>query len=312
MKQYSDSLKLYLHRILAINASEYLKIGLEIFHKSHNEIETNIQPALGNLSIAIELMLKAFIARGNPVLIFRGLPDKVKILFTAPDQIQKGFNWRNFDIDIRSFSYDTIELNECVGLFYSFFPNQRQTLQPFFKLLSQCRNQCVHSVIPSFQRYDLERTAYLALTILDVLKGTDGFGIWGYDSTEKDREFLKDFQHERSERVRKKIEEARKRSKTLSTQRISVTATGWDSLVVDCLICGSNGILIGDTKVASEKGGDEIAISYLEFLAESFKCEGCCLLLEDSEELKLGGMKLIYERSKSDLKDWMGVPDEYV
>ncbi|MFW6130026.1 MAG: hypothetical protein ACOC56_02505 [Atribacterota bacterium] len=296
MKNYFDSISEYFQNELAKSAMSYLKIGLDLFHLSNRKLIT-IQAPIGNLGTATELMLKTYVSKKNPLLLFKGLPNELKILFSSLGKYPKNFKWRLYDIDLRSFSYKTIELDECISIFNIFFPEHKQFLKPYFRFLSSCRNISLHASIPSFQIYDLERTSYLALNIYKILNNKKTFGYHAYSQTEKDKEFISVFNAKRSNRVRKKMEEAKEKSKQLTSQTIFSSIEGWDFFSTSCPICNSEGVLTGYTDMWVT-GSDENNIDYgLNFYADSFECSDCGLILDDVEELKLVGMDTEYDRS---------------
>jgi len=305
MKHYFDSIREKLQTELTRSGMGYLKSGLELFHNERRSSLGRIEPAIGNLAIAVELMLKTFVVKNNPLLLFRELPLELRILFTCPDAIpSKGFNWRRYDIDLRSFNYKTLELAELISLFYVFFPNHKQALKPYFSLLSRCRNASIHSSLPSFQRYELERTAYLALRVFKVLDESQAFRYRGYLLKEEDKQFLSSFEEERTERVRKKIDEAKEKSKALAHGQVGVYIDSWDAYTTSCPICGCDGVLTGGTEVDVDVDEEGSMNPYLVFLAETFKCEECGLSLDDVDELKLAGMDISYDRPQSDMDKW--------
>jgi hypothetical protein len=259
----------------------------------------SIQPAIGNLGIAIELMLKVFIAKKNPIFIFKGLPCELQALFVCPEHLPKDFSWRPFEIDLRSSKYDSKELNDCISLFNMFQPEHKQELSSHFQLLSRCRNASVHFVLPSFQKYELERIAYLALRIALITKVPRLL-------TKNDSKFLSEFKAERIDRVKKKIEEAREKARRITaTGESLVSADGWDSYMTECPVCSSEGVLSGNSDVGFDAPSEEgdPPDDRLDFFADSFICEECGLVLDDSEELRLAGMDLVYDRS-DELGDW--------
>lgn len=305
MKQYFDSVREKLQTQLTRSGMGYLKFGLELFHNERRSSLARIEPAIGNLAIAVELMLKTFVVKNNPLLLFRELPLELRILFTCPDAIpSKGFNWRRYDIDLRSFNYKTLELDELISLFYVFFPNDKQALKPYFSLLSKCRNASVHSSLPSFQRYELERTAYLALRVSKVLDESQTFRYRGYVLKEDDKQFLSSFEEERTERVRKKVQEAKEKSKKLAPGDVWCVVDSWDAYPTSCPICGCEGVLTGYTEINYEESHDEFPHPYLLFLADTFECNECGLILDDVQELELAGMEVCYERPESDMDKW--------
>lgn len=302
MKKYTDSITQYLHKELENAAVCYLRAGLELFHKARKISGLNSQAALGNLGIAVELMLKAFIVKSNPLLLFRGMPIELQVLFACPDSLPSDFNWRPYDIDLRSFKYATKELDESISLFYVLLPEYKQELYSYFQLLSRYRNASVHSALPSFQNYEVERFAFLALHLLSILQSREIISKFGHISTKDDKQFLSAFKIEQIDRVKKKIEDAKEKSKHIPTGRSSLSVDGWESYVTQCPICESDGVLSGYTDIHVEGPEEDVDVS-LDFFADGFTCEDCGLQLVDTEELELSGIDLHYDRS-GDLDSW--------
>ncbi len=293
---------------LARSAVGYLKAGLDLFHREHGGSFAVIEPAIGNLAIAVELMLKTLLVKHNPLLLFRDLPLELKVLFTCPDAVKPAsFNWRAYDVELRSYGYKTMELDELISTFFLFFPSQKQTLRPHLKFLSKCRNASIHLSLPSFQTYELERTAYLALRVFLTLHDYDSdffMPAW-YHLTKRDEEFLSKYDTLRTERVRQKVDKARENAKRIEAQSVSVSVDGWEVDVTRCPVCGCDGVLTGETRVEADIDEDRNAHPYLMFLADTFKCEECGLSLDDANELQLAGMDLSYDRPESDMEKWV-------
>jgi hypothetical protein len=298
MKTYFDTIQKHLQDELAKNAVDYLNNGLSLFH--NKTFHLGIQVIIGNLAIAIELMLKALITKHNPFLLFKELPVELKVFFTCPEIKTKSANWRRFDIDLRSFTYKTIELDECISIFYILFSKDKQFYQPYFRFLSNCRNISIHASLPSFQKYDLERTVYLALNVHKILKEYEVFGLYSYYPQKEDNEFLSSFDNERAERVKKKIEDAKKKSKGLMHSASHLLVDDWKLYVTRCPVCESDGMLEGYTDPWIEGTEDHIKSSGLSFFADSFECEECGLKLDDVKELALAGMDDYYDRSEDE------------
>jgi hypothetical protein len=295
MKEYLEKIREHLQGELAKNAVDYLGNGLGLFHKKGFR---GNQVVIGNLSIAIELMLKALIAKYHPFLLFKELPVEIKVLLICPEIKTTGAHWRRFDIDLRSSAFKTIELDECISLFYVLSSKDKQNLQPYFRLLSSCRNISIHASLPSFQIYDLERTAYLALNVHKIIKDHDVFRIHSYSPTKEDKAFLSSYDTERAERVRKRIEEAKRKSRELTHESSCLSIEGWDNYITKCPVCNSDGILGGYTEPWIEATEDHVEDSGLSFNADSFKCEECGLKLDDVKELSLAGMDDCYDRTE--------------
>lgn len=301
MRKLANSLTYYLLEEFKNSAISYLKIGLETFHKANKSENLRSQPALGNLGIAVELMLKTFIISNNPLLLFEGLPIELQVLFTCPSSLPKDFNFRPYDIDLRSFKYKTKELNECISLFFVLLPEHKQELNAYMQLLSRYRNASVHSVLPSFQSFEVQRVAFLALRLLSILQFGKIISEYAHIITKEDKHFLSVFKLERINRVKKIIESAKEKSKHISSGSVSLSVDDWESYVTQCPICKSDAILSGYTDVRVE-GQDEPDIS-LDFFADGFNCEECGLVLNDVEELRLAGIEWFYDRS-SEFNAW--------
>jgi hypothetical protein len=48
-------------------------------------------------------------------------------------------------MDLRSFAFKTIELDEAISIFYVYVSKDKQILQPYFRFLSRTRNLSVHT-----------------------------------------------------------------------------------------------------------------------------------------------------------------------
>jgi len=308
MKTYLERIRERLQEELSKNSVDYLKSGLLLFH---NRSQYGIQVIVGNLSIAIELMLKALIAKHNPYLLFKGLPIELRVLFTCPEIKTRASSWRRFDIDLRSSTFDTIGLGECISVFNIVLPEHKHLLHPYLKPLTSSRNVSLHASLPSFQICDLERTVYLALNLHNILKEANVLGIYSYSLTKEDTTFLQSFDLERVERVRKRIEEAKNKSKGLKHETSSLLVEGWEAYVTSCPVCESDGLLAGYTEPWMEATQEYVEDSGLTFYAESFKCEKCGLMLDDPKELALAGMEDTYDRSSEYNKYYDGYEPDF-
>lgn len=312
---------------LAESAGNYLRTGMERFHKYRNEPVIPFGASVGNLAIAVELMLKAHIAGRNPILHFKQLPAELRVLFACPETVPEDFNCRQFEADILDSTWETADLNECITIFYVFFPKQKQELQPYFKLLSRCRNASVHSLLPFFQRYDLERVAYLALRVSETLDFDRLQWQFPYSSlyvlSQHDMDFLSGFKSQRLERLAKKFAEAKKQSQTVRLKTLESS----EVLAEDesncrskgCPSCRSIGVLSGYSETRSldvywdDEGQCETRDFVRTFYASSFACDHCGLRLDDAEEVRLSNMEVEYVDHYSEIIDdpWLSVEQRY-
>jgi hypothetical protein len=300
MKNHIETIKKELQDSLARSAMGYLKTAVDLsmmgkFVKYTGDFRP--QPVVGNFAIAIELMLKTFIFSKNPTLVYN-LPVDLRIAFTSPDSVGTDFNWRPFDLPLRSFEYTAVEMGELIKTFYILRSDLKQEFQPFFELFSKCRNVSVHASLPSFQTYEVERTAYLALRLFDEISPI--FGRHRRGISRASETILTKLDTERANRVQKKMAAAKVVAKKLKEGPTVKPTTGWDIYMTKCPVCGSGGILAGDSDI---KGTSEEDAS-LNFLAESFKCHQCELELSDIKEMELAGMPTLYDRT-DEIDDWV-------
>jgi hypothetical protein len=303
MKKQFEAIKNDLQYELASSASEYLRLGLELFHKERKNSTSNVQSIIGNLSVAIELMIKAFLATQNPSLIFTNLPLELKIFFSSPEGISQTTGWRAYELELRSFSYKTLELHESVSAFNIYFPEERQRLQAYFRLLADIRNKSLHASLPSFQKYQLERIGYLAISAFEILRPKMSKNVYWPGLSPVDKKFFESFNEKRIENVHKKIESAKQKAKKLTSAAPSISASDWEEFVTECPICKSDGMLTGITESdTNQSGPDEYEVT-IAFEADGFQCEECGLILDDFEELRLAGMDTVYDRN-DDIDKW--------
>ena len=279
---------------LASAAIDYLSAGLKLFHNTRIGAGfLNPQASIGNLATSVELMLKSFIASKHITLLFKGLPLEVHALLTCPDSLPDNFNWRPYNVELVSAKYETRELEDCIKMFYIFFPKWKQQLAPHLRFLRESRNSSIHSLLPPFHQYELERTAYVALRLYEILEGARIFGPVDYTQSKSDKKFMAEFQEEKLHRVQKAVESAKERAKVLVDKTpAKITAPNrWGSVIRSCPICGSDAILIGSTELSeyeTDNDGDTIPPD-LFFWSDSFSCSRCGLILNDDDEMKLAG-----------------------
>jgi hypothetical protein len=118
-----------LQRNLVSSATAYYRIGINEYLSTHQTTWENYQAAVGNLAIAVELMLKAFVAKRCFRKLFVGLPDELDVLLTEDTRPPKSIAWRRFEAALRSFELKTIELDQAIGLYYIYLPEQKTGLR---------------------------------------------------------------------------------------------------------------------------------------------------------------------------------------
>jgi len=301
MKQHIESLQEDYQIQLISSAMGYLDLGLMLFQDQLESLEDiNPQIPLGNVAISIELMLKGFVASKSLLLLFKGLSLESRVLLSCPEGLPQNFRWRIADLDLRSTTDKMIDLGESISIFLMFFPDLRQPLKSHLDFLANARNASVHSILPSFQKYELERAAYLALKIYETLRNA---GAIDCDrKNEFDAKFLASFQISTVERVQDKLKTAKEGAKKLSNEYISIDLKSlpstsaldyWSRFVIACPICGNDALLEGYTAFTIIDNSRE---GILGFFPDHFRCDACQLKLDDYDELRLAGIATLYKR----------------
>jgi len=187
LKKYFNSIRKHLQVELAKSARDYLKIGLSLYHDRRS---IGIQAPIGNLGIAIELMIKTYIAKNNPLLLFQGLPTELKVLFTCPDSSIKSFHWRRFDIDLRSFLYKTIEVwaycptKKDISFLSSFDMERAERVRKTIEAAKVKSKELKHDIsLTSAEGWDEYNTECPICDSEGILTGNSDFHVLGEDET---------------------------------------------------------------------------------------------------------------------------------
>ena len=300
MSAASEALGSELSKPLAAAAGVYLETGLGLFHRSKPAEMGKSQAAIGNLALGIDLAIKALLVRTDPALAFKDLPIEARTMLAA-GSAAKGFNGRPYELDLKDFSFEPVGTEDAVRAFYVFFPERKQMLRPYFKLLHELRSLSLQTTLGAVKPDELPRIAYLALSAVALISKH----LELYRITDADTAFLRRYESDRADRVRTRLEAAREKTKTL---KVDITFNdpsppeGWEAFDARCPACKNWAFLSGTTDIRCEKKAGKEEES-LDFFADTFDCDACGLLLDDMEELKLADIPIVYDRSE-DLPKW--------
>lgn len=298
------------------NARSYLELGL----KAHKELVPvkqqfrdsegiQFQTVIGNLAIAIELMLKTIIAKECFPFLYASLPREFLLMYHYPDKFSdKSYFFIN---DLSSFTgkFKTIEFNEAATLFYELYPEQKDTFKPFFEILPQIRNNSVHAFLPNREIYNLDRIVYITLMLFLLMIDKDIFTLEAFDDGSEIREYLEKYEMDLIESVAYKIKKAKENSKK-EPSRKQPLVNCWDKIIVSCIICQSDAYAIGycdfrPVQIYDDDDVDGMTYDlYLDYFATGFECDSCGLSLTDKKELELTSIETTYDRS-SEVDEWL-------
>ncbi len=290
-------------RSLRDAAMGYGNAGLALL-EGRNSIGANRQAAIGNLAIAVELLLKCWIANTHLLLLFRDVPLQVKCALTAPETIPSVARLAPHVVDLRSCAFRTVEFREAVGLVPLLSPELARRLGAHLRFLVENRNTCVHSALPSFRGYEAQRAAFVFLSLFKHVQQhePDLLRYCRLGDEEADNAFLARFEEERIARVHRAIEAAQAKAKKVEIPN-SMSVDSWEATVISCPVCRSDAVLLGDTQPDGEVDEDGSLLPGLTFVGVAFECEACDLQLKDYDELVIAGVDPVIDRS-SELDRW--------
>lgn len=243
-----DSLRSEVSRDLRSSARSYYRIGMNVFHEARMKNWVDFQPAIGNIAISVELLLKAVVAQKALRMLYSNLPDEAQLLLCYPDSLTKEHNALSYISDMKSFSFKAIELDKAVSIFYHFFPELKQEYRQFFSSLSSIRNVSVHASVPDFQRYELERIAYFSTRLFLKIAELKVFKYFNIKIAKKTENFLKYYEDEKIKTVKAALDKARDVVKKGKLGEPSNSSQDWESLIMDCPICDNSAFLYGETE----------------------------------------------------------------
>lgn len=303
-----DNLRDQVSRDLRSSARSYYTIGIDVFHESRMRSWIDFQPAIGNLAISVELLLKAVIAKKTIKMLYSNLPDEAQLLLCYPESLSKEHNSTSYLNDLKNFSFKAIEIDKAISLFYHFYPEVKKEYKQFFSSLSAVRNISVHASVPDFQKYELERVAYFSTKLFSTISNLKIFKEFSLQIDRKTENFLKYYEDEKVKKVKVALDRARDVVKRGKVAEPIYYSEDWEMMHHTCPICDNTGVYSGETEDSSDEDGIT-----LTFQCVSFSCEACGLELEDYEELELAGMETAIDRD-GDVEQWAhdhGYDDHY-
>ena len=289
---------------LVWSSAGYGRTGLALFRDKPG-FYRNSQVAIGNLAIAIELLLKGYIGKKHFLILLKEVPLELKCALVAPEALPASFKKAPHEIELRSSRYKSIGFNDVISAFGVFCLELKQRLNAHFKFLIRCRDVSLHAALPEFHEYELERTVFLYLTLINHIKKEepDLLKHVRVGDLKENEKFLKQFDEERLNRVHVAIEKAKEKAKRIESKS-SVPVDSWEVYPVRCPVCQSDGLLSGETELGMEPDEYEKApIPILTFFGDSFECEDCGLMLNDYDELEIAGIDTAVDRTH-DLSKW--------
>lgn len=278
---------------LMSTAKGYFQFGADGFMRRDWE---NPQPATGNLSLAVEYMLKSFIAAKDLAKLFRELPGDLQPVVAEHELLSDVVMWKRMESELRSPQSKTIGLKECLSIAYGCLRPLRLSLHVHLEHVNTIRNSSLHGLLDRITPYNVDRVLYVCIRLAKLLNDHSPFDASKIPISRQMSEFEQGFDDRRLDHVEQQIRNAKRRLAHLKMSGPSIVVEDWDLFVAACPVCGSDCILFGSTFDDVEID-DGVATSNLAFAADTLTCRICRLALRDSDELTLAGVPVFFDRS---------------
>ncbi len=302
--QKVDDFKKQVTEDLRSNSLAYYEIGIGIFHKSRMKNKGEFQPAIGNLAISVELLLKSVIAHKAIKMLYQCLSHEAQLLLCYPESLPENYKSDFLLNELKNFrsKFKTIQIDEAVSLFCFFYPELKKEYKQFFSLLTSIRNISVHASVQNHQWYKLEHTAFFSTKLFQAVEELNIFSSISFYISKETEDFLLHYEDGKVTKVRDALKKATEVTEKGDLSEPSYSTDDWNEMNQTCPICNRNGIYIGETE--EDGDGDEENGMPLTFQCESYFCKACGLKLEDYKELKLANMETSVDRS-DEINQWL-------
>lgn len=291
---------------LSWSAIEYFKIGIRFIDEREKYLSsTKYRVAIGNMSIAIELMLKSYLVEIHPLTILTGIPEELRLYLLNEENEIDGINFYKYiKIMNHKLNLKTIELQKVVSMFLKYESNVKQELNNYLRKMIKLRNESIHGTNIDVTRIEFEKIAYLTIKIFEKMSKHEYFKQHRKLIVNKKIDsFIKQYDKNLIDNLDKKVEKAKTNTKGTAEKKIITILSSLSEYVINCPICNNSAILGGytDGEKKDEQYPEE---TDLVFYAETFKCEFCGLSLDDYEELLLLDIDTVLDNNDS-FGEWL-------
>jgi len=291
----------------ALNSVTYFNTGFDIVKDASNmKTPDIIQVAIGNICIAVELVIKSFAAKIHPLLLFKNLPEDLRLYLLNSEKPPESLKINN---RVALFSkldeFETIDFSKCISLIDTYKPVFYKEFKNYFKDIVIIRNNCIHSSFHEYNKIHYDRFAYLAILLFEVLnEDICSPSIKSLLSLENIIRFKTIYKDAIAQRLHEKIIQARQK-KAEKDNSIVTICDPFSEYPYECPICESSIIINGSTNAHYQVDEDGMPVDVeLYFEPENFICKKCGLEIDDFEEFLLLDMDTDYDLS--DYKEeWM-------
>lgn len=291
----------------ALNSVAYFKTGFDIVKTASNmKTPEIIQVSIGNICIAVELVIKSFSAKIHPLLLFKSLPEDIRLYLLNSEKPPINLQINNRAALFSKFDeFETIDFSKCISLIDTYKPVFYKEFKNYFKDIVIIRNSCIHSSFHEYNKIHYDRFAYLAILIFEILnKDICSPAIESLLRLDSIVSFKTIYKDAIAQKLHEKIVKA-KSKKAERDNSIVTISDPFSEYPYECPICESSIIINGSTSAQYQVDEDGMPIDVeLDFEPENFICKKCGLEIDDFEEFLLLDMDNDYDLS--DYKEeWM-------
>lgn len=313
-EQLHDTHQSYVDQLTA-SAVAFLYVGIGNYDWAAEEADSGgAQAAIANLTIATELLAKAFLAERDLSLVIANPTLAMRALCACPDSLPADFRAREH-LDAALFdSSKTKEFDEVLQGVYLFLPAVKTELEFALKRFRIYRNTALHSAIREFDPFRGLLVAWATLKFFKAVSAT-GLRFDGDELPERGLKIIADFETARMTRLSGSIERAQKVAENLPVEVFTPElADPTRAILESCPVCGRPAVLNGETETdLDDDYFDEWGLRPTPivgfFHAQALTCPTCGLRLDGELELRELGLNTVFDVTQQ-LAVWAAEHDD--
>jgi hypothetical protein len=279
---------------LVRTANAHLENGLFNYDWARmGEAPGDLQAAIGSLTVATELIAKAFVASRDLSLVVAAPTTAFRALCACPGKLPKDFRISQHLAEALYDSAKTKGFDEILSAVYLFLPSVRRDLEFALKNFRGYRNTALHSAIPERDPFRGLLVAWATIQFFDAIHKTRFSPISAKPTSHELAVQLVDrFNRERLERLAESLQKAKRRAESGELTAIPVEICDpTHEAAGSCPVCSRPALLLGEVDAGFE---DDAWDSYSPrtarivgvFHAQSLLCASCGLELQGVVELE--------------------------
>jgi hypothetical protein len=292
---------------LASSARAFLVVGIDNFDWSSEDGDSGLaQAAIANLTIATELLAKAYLAEMELSLVVDSPTLAMRALCACPEKLPAEFRPREH---LKMALYDlskTKHFDDTLQGVYLFLPDIKCELEFALKHFRVYRNTALHSAIPDFDKFRTLLVAWATLRFFEMVP-MPGVTVDREYLPPRAQEIVTEFEGVRMARLSANVEAARKVAERLGDDHVLLDGGNpMREVVADCPVCERSAVLTGEAEADFDDDyvdGWGLRPIPVVGIFQSLACPSCGLRLEAPAELRELGVETRLDVTQR-LADW--------